>query len=68
MSVIRHLKSDVSDAAVLALYRNLHGMSCTWRDIAETSPLLASRAKQNHFFYKQLAELVFGVLMAVPST
>jgi hypothetical protein len=63
MSVIKHMRSDVSDAALLALYRNLHGMSCTWRDIAETSPLSAVRARQNHFFYRELAELVFGALV-----
>ena len=64
MSVIKHLKSDISDVAVLALYRNLHGMSCTWLEIAETSPLSATRARQNHVFYKELAELVFGALVS----
>ena len=63
ISVIKHMRLDISDAALLALYRNLNGMSSTWRDIAETSPLSATRALQNHFFYKELAELVFGALM-----
>jgi hypothetical protein len=63
MSVIKHTGADVSDAALLALYRNLHGMSCTWREIAETSPLSASRAQQNHFFYKGLSELALVALM-----
>jgi hypothetical protein len=66
MSVVKHTGTDVSDSALLALYRNLYGMSCTWREIAETSPLSATRAIQNHVFYKELADLVFGTL--IPST
>ena len=51
MSVIKHLKLDISDSALLALYRNLYGTSRTWAEIAETSPLSATRARHNHVFY-----------------
>lgn len=65
ISVIRHMQSDISDAALLALYRNLSGMCRTWCEIADTSPLVETRARQNQLFYAELAELVFNELLPI---
>lgn len=51
---------DISDSALLALYRNLNGLAITWKEIAESSSMSSSsRTWQNYLFYKQLSELVW---------
>ena len=37
LAVIRHKQLDISESALLALYRNLNSLSTTWRSIAESS-------------------------------
>lgn len=60
LAVIRHKQTDVSESALLALYRNLTSLSSSWKDIAESSSLLTtSRAWQNHLLYEELSVLVW---------
>ena len=63
ISVIRHKQADISESALLALYRNLNGLAVTWKEIAESSSI-SSRTWQNYSFYKQLSEMVWkGISM-----
>ena len=50
---------DISDSALLALYRSLLGLSTTWKEIAESSSMsTSSRTWQNYLLYKRLSEVV----------
>ena len=52
---------DISDSALLALYRSLLGLSITWKEIAESSSMsTSSRTWQNYLLFKKLSEVVFG--------
>ena len=60
ISVMKHKQLDISESALLALYRNLTSLSSSWKDIAESSSLLTtSRAWQNHLLYEELSVLVW---------
>lgn len=59
ISVVKHKQLDISESALLALYRNLNGLSITWRDIAESSSMTtSSRTWENYLLFKQLSEWV----------
>jgi hypothetical protein len=60
ISVIRHKGTDISESALLALYRNLNGLAVLWHDIAvESSMASSTRTWQNHLFYNRLSEVVW---------
>ncbi|WP_368048405.1 DUF6626 family protein [Pseudohongiella sp.] len=60
LAVMKHKNIDISESALLALYRNLASLSSSWMDIAASSPLATtSRAWQNHSLYKRLSETVW---------
>ena len=58
-SMCKATSVDISDSALLALYRSLLGLSTTWKEIAESSSLsTSSRTWQNFLLYKRLSEVV----------
>ena len=61
ISVMKHKQLDISESALLALYRNLNGLSITWKQIAESSSMsTASRTWQNYLLFKRLSEVVLS--------
>lgn len=58
LSVTKHNNVQISDSALLSLYRNLCGMRDIWRDISNSSPEEFLRPRQNVVLYEQLAELI----------
>ncbi len=68
-SMCRATSIDISDSALLALYRNLNGLAVTWKEIAESSSMsTSSRTWQNYLFFKQLSEVVMRDITAEQST
>ena len=64
-SMCRATSINISDSALLALYRNLKGLSNAWKEIAEsTSMSTSSRAWENHLFFTKLSELVWREMAA----
>lgn len=60
ISVMKHKQLDISESALLALYRNLYGLSTTWKQIAESSSMAtSSRTWQNHLLFKRLSDVVW---------
>lgn len=60
ISVIRHKQLDISEPALLALYRNLNGLAVTWKAIAESSSMPTSSSTwQNYLFFERLSEMVW---------
>ena len=56
---------NISDSALLALYRNLNGLSITWKEIAESSSLsTSSRTWQKYLFFRKLSEVVLSDITA----
>lgn len=65
ISVMKHKQLDISESALLALYRNLNGLSITWKEIAESSSMsTSSRTWENYLFFKRLSEVVLGDITA----
>ena len=62
-SMCKATSTDISDSALLALYRNLNGLSTTWKEIAESSSLsTSSRTWGNYLFFTKLSGVVLGVI------
>lgn len=62
-SVMKHQNKDISASALLALYGNLKSISNTWKEIADMSQHTADkRSVQNHIFFLELSEIVWGEL------
>ena len=65
ISVMKHKQLDISESALLALYRNLNGLSITLREIAESSSMsTSSRTWHNHLLFKRLSEVVLSDITA----
>lgn len=63
LSVLKHQKKEVPDAALLELYMNLLSISKSWKDISSNSQIpIYSRSIDNHIFFSELASLVWKEL------
>lgn len=59
-SMCKATSVNISESALLALYRNLKGLAVLWHDIAvESSMASSTRTWQNYLFYKSLSEVVW---------
>lgn len=65
MSMCKAKGVDISDAARLALYRNLRGLSHSWKEIATSNPNETTNGCwENHKFFLKLASLVLADMMS----